>query len=275
MVTHVPKQAVQEGEVPLLTRRDEHVGWLVLNRPAKRNALNAALRSALDRALAEYADDEDIGVVVLTGSPPAFCAGADLTDGQPDADTGTTDAPPHPLAGRASPVAHLLATFPKPLIAAINGAAMGGGLELALACDVRVAASTARFGLPEVRIGSVPGSGGTQRLMHAMHPAVAARMLLSGEPIGAEEALRTGLISDLVEPDRLDEFAADLARAIAANAPLSLRAMRQCLLAAREAPLATGLELERALWVALATTHDRQEGRTAFRERRSPRFSGN
>lgn len=274
-MTHVPKQAVQGEHAPLLTRRDEHVGWLVLNRPAKRNALNAALRSALDRALAEYAADEEIGVVVLTGSPPAFCAGADLTDDQSAARTGATDVPPHPLAGRSSPVAHSLATFPKPLIAAVNGPAMGGGLELALACDVRVAASTATFGLPEVRIGSLPGSGGTQRLMHAMHPAVAARMLLSGEPISAKEALRTGLISDLVEPDQLDGFAADLARRIAANAPLSLRAMRQCLLAAREASLATGLELERALWAALATTLDRQEGRAAFRERRSPRFSGN
>lgn len=273
-MTHVPKQAAQGSQAPLLTRRDEHVGWLVLNRPAKRNALNAALRSALDRALAEYAADENIRVVVLTGAPPAFCAGADLTDGQPAADTGTMDAPPHPLASRASPVAHSLVTFPKPLIAAINGPAMGGGLELALACDVRVAARTARFGLPEVRIGSLPGSGGTQRLMRAMHPSVAARMLLSGEPISAEEALRTGLISDLVEPDQLGDFAGDLARRIAANAPLSLRAARQCLLAAREAPLSTGLELERALFAALATTRDRQEGRDAFRERRSPRFSG-
>ena len=144
-------------------------------------------------------------------------------------------------------------------------AAMGGGLELALACDVRVAASNARFALPEVRIGSLPGSGGTQRLMRAIHPAVAARMLLSGDPISADEALRAGLVSDVVEGEGLAEFASDLARRVAANAPLSLRAMKQCLLAAREAPLAAGLELERTLWTALATTHDRQEGRAAFR----------
>ncbi|MGH3300481.1 MAG: enoyl-CoA hydratase/isomerase family protein [Streptosporangiaceae bacterium] len=271
----VPKAAVQEDQPAVLTNRDEHVGWVVLNRPAKRNALNTTMRSALDRALGEFGADDDIRIVVITGSPPAFCAGADLTDGQPAAGAVTPDVRHHPLADGASPVARSLATFRKPLIAAINGPAMGGGLELALACDVRVAASSAMFGLPEVRIGSLPGSGGTQRLVRAMHPAVAARMLLSGEPISAEEALRTGLISDLVEPDQLGGFTADLARRIAANAPLSLRAMRQCLLAAREAPLSTGLELERALWIALATTHDRQEGRAAFRERRSPRFSGN
>lgn len=257
-----------DGQPPVLTKREDAVGvgWIVLNRPAKRNALNAATRAALDQSLAGYQADDAIRVVVLTGSGSAFCAGADLADGRP----GT-----HPLSGDGSPVARSLAAFPKPLIAAINGPAMGGGLELALACDVRVAASSARFALPEVRIGSLPGSGGTQRLMHAMHPVVAARMLLTGEPISAEEAQRAGLVSDVVEPEGLATFVSDLARRISANAPLSLRAVKQCLLAAREAPLSTGLELERALWSALSTTHDRQEGRAAFRDHRSPRFTGN
>jgi len=258
--------APPDDQPPVLTRREDAVGWIVLNRPAKRNALNTATRAALDRSLAEYEADDAIRVVVLTGSGPAFCAGADLTDGPPAG---------HPLSGQARPVARSLAAFGKPLIAAINGPAMGGGLELALACDVRVAASTARFALTEVRIGSLPGSGGTQRLMAAIHPALAARMLLTGDPISAEEAARAGLVSDVVEPDQLEGFAADLARRIAANAPLSLRAMKQCLLAAREAPLSTGLELERALWVALSATQDRQEGRAAFRERRTPHFTGN
>jgi enoyl-CoA hydratase/carnithine racemase len=111
--------------------------------------------------------------------------------------------------------------------------------------------------------------------MRAIPPAIAARMLLSGEPMSAEEALRAGLISDLTEPEELAGFAAALARRIAGNAPLSLHAMKQCLLAAREAPLSGGLELERSLWALLATTQDRQEGRAAFRERRPPRFTGN
>jgi E-phenylitaconyl-CoA hydratase len=268
----------------ILTRRDDLVGWIILNRPAKRNALSAEMRADLTASLAEMEADDAVRVVVLTGEGTAFCAGADLTDG-PALVPGSAAAVPadgrspalragHPMAARARPVAESLASFAKPLIAAINGPAMGGGLELALACDVRVAASGASFGLPEVRIGSLPGSGGTQRLMRAIQPALAARMLLSGEPLSAADALRAGLISDLVEPGRLTEFAANLARQIAGNAPLSLRAMKRCLVAAREAPLAAGLELERALWTLLATTADRQEGRAAFREHRTPRFSG-
>jgi len=251
----------------LLTERDGSVCWLTLNRPAKRNALNQPLRAALDQALAGLSGDDEIRVVVLTGAGPAFCAGADLAE-----------APPvgrHPMSVPGPPAAQSLAAFGKPLIAAINGPAAGGGLELALACDLRVAARGATFALPEVRLGSMPGSGGTQRLLRAVGPAVAARMLLSGEPLSAEDALGWGLISDLTDPEALAGFTADLARRIAAHAPLSLRAVKQCLLAGREAPLAAGLELERALWALLATTADRQEGRAAFRERRAPRFTGN
>jgi enoyl-CoA hydratase/carnithine racemase len=172
-------------------------------------------------------------------------------------------------------VAQSLAAFAKPLIAAVNGPAFGGGLELALACDLRIAAHGATFALPEVRIGSLPGSGGTQRLVHAVGPAVAAKMLFSGEPLSAAEALRTGLISDLVEPAELADFAAKLARQISRNAPLSLLAVKQCLAAADEGGLSAGLALERTLWTLLATTTDRREGRAAFREHRAPRFTGN
>ena len=252
---------------PVLTHRADGVGWVTLNRPGKRNALNQAMRAALDGALAEMAADDAVQVVVLTGAGPAFCAGADLTE---QAATGG-----HPAAGRGSPVAQALAGFVKPLVAAVNGPAIGGGLELALACDLRIAARGATFALPEIKLGSMPGSGGTQRLMQAVQPAFAARMLLSGEPMSAEEALRTGLISDLVEPEELARSTGDLARRIAGNAPLSLRAVKRCLLAAREGPLSAGLELERALWGLLATTSDRQEGRAAGRDHRQPRFTGN
>ena len=251
----------------LLTERADGVAWLTLNRPAKRNALNLALRGALDQSLAELAADDGVRVVVLTGAGTAFCAGADLSDAPPSTR--------HPMAEPGRPVAQSLAAFGKPVIASVNGPAFGGGLELALACDLRVAARGATFALPEVRIGSLPGSGGTQRLVRAIGPAVAARMLLSGEPLSAAEALRTGLISDLVEPDELAGFTGSLARTISGNAPLSLLAAKQCLAAAGQAPLSAGLELERALWTLLATTEDRREGRAAFRERRTPRFTGN
>ena len=251
----------------LRTERADGVGWVTLNRPAKRNALNMALRAALDQSLAELAADDSVRVVVLTGAGTAFCAGADLSDA-----VATTR---HPMAEPGRPVTQSLAAFAKPLIAAVNGPAFGGGLELALACDLRVAARGATFALPEVRIGSLPGSGGTQRLVRAVGPAVAARMLFTGEPLSAAEALRTGLISDLVEPEELESFTGELARKISANAPLSLLAAKQCLAAAGQAQLAAGLELERALWTLLATTEDRREGRAAFREHRAPRFTGN
>lgn len=256
------------GEQPvLLTERADGVAWVTLNRPAKRNALNMALRGALDHSLAELAADDGVRVVVVTGAGTAFCAGADLSDAP-----ATTR---HPMAEPGRPVAESLAAFTKPLIAAINGPAFGGGLELALACDLRVGARGAIFALPEVRIGSLPGSGGTQRLVRAIGPAVAARMLFSGEPLSAAEALRTGLISDLVEPDELPDFTGGLARRISGNAPLSLLAAKQCLAAAGQAQLPAGLELERALWTLLSTTEDRREGRAAFREHRAPRFTGN
>ena len=251
----------------LLTERADGVGWLTLNRPAKRNALNMALRGALDGTLAELAADDEVRVVVLTGAGTAFCAGADLSDSPPSTR--------HPMAQPGRPVAQSLAAFPKPVIAAVNGPAFGGGLELALACDLRVAARGATFALPEVRIGSLPGSGGTQRLVRAIGPAIAARMLFSGDPLSAEEASRAGLISDLVEPGELAEFTAGLARRISGNAPLSLLAAKRCLTAAVEAQLSAGLELERTLWTLLATTEDRHEGRAAFREHREPRFTGN
>lgn len=264
MVSAVPDL---NTEPVLLVEQKDGVASLTLNRPAKRNALNQALRRALDETLAALAADDDVRVVVLTGAGTAFCAGADLSN--------APAVTRHPMAAPARPVAQSLADFTKPVIAAVNGAAFGGGLELALACDLRVSSSTAKFGLPEVRIGSLPGSGGTQRLVRAIGPATAARMLFSGAPLSAAEAYRTGLVSDLVEPDQLAAFSDTLARQISANAPLSLRAIKQCLTAAVEDPLAAGLELERALWTLLSTTQDRREGRAAFREHREPRFTGN
>ena len=162
----------------------------------------------------------------------------------------------------------------KPVIAAINGPAAGGGLELALACDLRVASSNATFALPEVKVGSLPGSGGTQRLFAALAPAVAWRMLLTGDSIDATEALRVGLVSDVVEPDDLHATVQRLADRIAANAPLSVRAAKAAARSDMDARLASGLALERTLWALLATTEDRAEGRAAFREGRPPQYRG-
>lgn len=253
-----PETLVVERVGPVLLMR--------LNRPEKRNAFDAALSDALEAALEDAATDDGVRVVVLTGAGSAFCAGADLSAGRPADTTGT-------LEGSLRRLTAPVDTCPKPVLAAVNGAAFGGGCELCLAADLRVCAESATFCLPEVRIGSLPGSGGTQRLLGAVGSAVAAKLLFTGEPIDASEALRVGLVSDVFPDQTLVERAMDLAGRIAANAPLSLLAIKQALRSAGRVDEG-GLRLERTLWALLATTADRAEGRMAFKERRPPEFQG-
>ena len=249
---------------PVVVTSEAGVGWVRLNVPERRNAISQSMRRDLDEAFAALDGDAANRVAVITGEGTAFCAGVDLKD--------TADGEQHPLGTR--PLSTPLERFGKPLIAAINGPAVGGGLELALAADMRIASTAASFALPEVQIGSLPGSGGTQRLSRAVPPAVASRMVFTGERLDAEAALRFGLVSDLVAPEELIPLAQSLAERIAANAPLSLHAAKIALRAARDEQLAGGLALERALWGLLSTSSDREEGRAAFRERRPPRFTG-
>ena len=244
----------------LLASQDSGVAWLRLNRPDQRNAISLSMRSALEETLAALDADDTVRVVVLTGMGSAFCAGVDLKE------AGIAAGPLE-----AKPVTFALERFGKPIVAAINGPAVGGGFELALACDLRVASTSATFALPEVKLGSLPGSGGTQRLARATSVAVAAKLVFTGEPIDSAEALRCGLVSDVVEPAGLVPLADSIARAIAANAPLSLRAAK---IALRAQQGDGGLAVERALWAFLSKTDDRQEGRAAFREKRPPRFEG-
>jgi enoyl-CoA hydratase/carnithine racemase len=254
------------GEVVLVERADG-VAWVTLNRPDRRNAIDGPMRVALRSVLAELDAADDVRVVVLTGAGSAFCAGVDLKDGAVAPDG-------HPLAGPVDPVAAPLDALRKPAIAAVNGPAVGGGFELALACDVRIAADTARFALTELRIGSLPGSGGIQRLARAVPAAVAARIVLTGEPIDAAEAHRVGLVSEVAAAGALRATVRSLAERIAANAPLSLLAAKQSLRAAGEVPLSAGLGIDRSLWAWLSQSEDRAEGRQAFREGRPPRFKG-
>jgi enoyl-CoA hydratase/carnithine racemase len=246
---------------------------LTLNRPDKRNAIDDATRDALAETFAGFDVDPAIRVVILTGAGSAFCAGVDL------ATPGNVVAGAAPI-GAASPIVARprltapLDAFSKPVIAALNGVAVGGGLEMALACDIRIASIGARLGLAEARIGSLPGSGGTQRLVGAVGRTFAAQMLFTGELISAEQALAAGLVSELHAPEALMTRAFALAQVIAENAPLSLIAIKKALRAATDLPLAAGFELERALYGALTVTQDREEGRTAFREKRKPHFQG-
>jgi E-phenylitaconyl-CoA hydratase len=257
---------VSAGDSGLRIERDGGVAWLILDRPERRNAIALATRVALREAGQTLEVDPDVRVVVLTGAGDTFCAGTDLKE--------VPSAPPHPLVDPGEPIAAVIERFSKPVIAAINGPAAGGGLELALACDLRVASSNATFALPEVRVGSLPGSGGTQRLFEAMPAAVAWKMLLTGSPIDAAEAHRSGLVSDVTRPDALRATVQDIADRIAANAPLSVKAAKLAARTGIDQRLAGGLTLERMLWALVATTEDRTEGRAAFRERRPPDYRG-
>ncbi len=250
----------------VLTSIEGHVGVITLNRPERRNALTMEMRERLTAILNEFDSDTGVRVVILQGAAPSFCAGVDLSETAPSAG--------HVLADAPVSVSAPFAAFTKPLFASVNGAAAGGGLEIALACDFMIASTTAKFLLPEVRIGSLPGGGGTQRLVRALPRGVAARMLYTGDTMDAASALAYGLVTELVEPEALEVRALALATQIAANAPLSLAAIKQCLKVAANAPLDVGLAVERGLWGQLTTSEDRVEGRSAFREKRPPEFKG-
>jgi E-phenylitaconyl-CoA hydratase len=239
------------------------IAEVVLDRPDKRNAISDEMRAELAEVFAGLASNEAVRCVILTGAGTVFCAGVDL--GSANASTDPAERPR---------VSAPLDRFEKPVIAALNGAAVGGGLELALAADIRLATRGARFSLPEVRIGSLPGSGGTQRLARVVGLGRATEMLLTGTPIDAETALTIGLVTRLCEDEQLIAAARELARTIAGNAPLSIRAAKKALARSLDVELEDGLRYERELFLALARSEDRQEGRAAFREKRTPNFRG-
>ena len=240
------------------------IGKVILDRPEQRNALDLDARLELAEAFRTLDGDPAIRVAVLTGAGTAFCAGTDLS--------GSQD-PEHPLITHPQRLAQPLDDFTKPLIAAVNGAAAGGGFELALAADLRIGSPFAKFLLPEVSIGSLPGSGGTQRIFSALPSAIAGEVLFAGRALTADEALRYGLVSDVFPMEEFMERVSALAARVAAHAPLSLIAGKKAARAARDGDGA-GLELERSLWAQLSSTWDREEGRAAFREKRPPRFEG-
>lgn len=240
---------------------------LTLNRPAARNALNTALRLALAEAFNALRDDDSVRCVVLRGSGGCFAAGADLKEMAPLSASGMARLP-------VVQAWQAIASFPKPLIAAVTGPALGGGCELVQHADIIVAGRSARFGQPEVSVGIMPGGGATQRLVRALGYWRAMRIVMTGEPIGADEALLMGLVSEVVDDERLDARALEIAQTLASRPPLALRAIKQAALAGADAPLATGLALERRAFELLFDTEDQKEGMRAFAERRAAVFNG-
>jgi E-phenylitaconyl-CoA hydratase len=249
----------------------DQIATLTLNRPEAMNSIDPDTRRALQAAWLRVAADDTVRVVVLTGAGDrAFCTGADLKRMPP---------PPHSPAVASfgqGENQHLLAGMQtdKPLIAAINGFAMGGGLELALACDIRIAADQAEFALSEVRIGSMPGAGGTQTLIRAIGRSDAMLMLLTGDRIDATEALRIGLVSKVVPQAALMATARGIAERIASNAPLSVRAVKRLARDGADMPLPSAIAAESYAFALLRDTEDRQEGRSAFQSKRPPVFKG-
>ena len=243
---------------------------LTFNRPEKLNALSTAMLEELERALDDARDDVDGRVVVLTGAGErAFVAGADIGEyaQQTDEDFDT-------FQRSCRRIFDSIDLFPKPVIGAINGYALGGGFEIALCCDVLIASTEARFGLPEGLLGLVPGGGGTQRLTRAAGPLVAADLLLSARRLSAEEALRAGLVSEVVEPDRMLDATLAKAEAMLKVAPSAATEMLGLVRTAMEASLEDGLTIEQNALMRLRRTADAAEGVRAFVEKRAPRFEG-
>lgn len=247
--------------------REGGVAILTVDRPAKRNALNAAVRRELIEALDQLRGDDAVRVVVLTGAgDQAFVAGADVGEFA----ERSVEEQQMAMSGRR--VFEELAAFPLPTIAMIHGFALGGGCELALACDLRFAAATARLGQPEINLGLIPGGGGTQRLLRLVGPGQAMRLVVTGEIIDAAEALRIGLVERVFPAAELREGALEIARTVADRSPVALRAAKAAVRAAAELPLEQGLARETELFLDCFGSADGREGVAAFLAKRPPRF---
>lgn len=242
---------------------------LTIDHAERHNALSEAMRESLAGALAQADADDAVRCLVLTGAGDrAFAAGGDVRE----LASRTIEEQRRVMANGS--VFGALRRVRKPVVAAINGVCLGGGLELALACDIRIAGRHARFGQPEVAIGLIPGGGGTQMLPRVVGMGAALRLVLTGEAVGAEEALRMGLVHEVVDEYMVQERALAVATTIAGRAPLAVQAAKEATRAALDLPLEEGRQLEAALFEQCFQSEDRTEGVAAFLGRRPPRFQG-
>lgn len=251
----------------ILTRQEGRVGIIQLNRPAQLNALNDALMDALGAALLKMDADDNIGCIILTGSAKAFAAGADISAMRDKS---------HAQVMRENFISRNWETIlrvRKPVIAAVAGFALGGGCELAMMCDFIIAADTAKFGQPEIKIGIIPGAGGTQRLPRAVSKSKAMDMVLTGRMMDAAEAERAGLVSRVVPADKLDDEALATALVIASMSLPSVMAAKEAVNRAYESTLTEGVLFERRSFHSLFATRDQKEGMGAFLEKRKPNFT--
>lgn len=250
--------------------QDDHIGIMTLNRPAQANALSAAMLEEINQTIQEIKHDENIRCLLMTGAgAKVFCAGADLKERRLMTEQEAKEA-----------VLTIQQTFtdieslPVPVIAVINGHALGGGLELALACDLRIARAGALLGLPETGLAILPGAGGTQRLPRLIGPGKAKEMIFTGTSLRAEEAVQIGLIERISTADSLMNDAITLAKQITKNAPIALKEAKQAIQSSLDHDLQTGLTKEYEAYLRLIHTEDRLEGLKAFQEKRTPHYRG-
>lgn len=262
------------SESTLLVEVIDRVAILTLNRPDRLNALNEAIQKELVTALETINENDDILGVILTGSGKAFCAGGDLKERLSHFQADSTiygDA----MLSRLRRICQLIEDMGKPVIAAINGIAFGGGLEIALACDIRMATETVKLGLVEPKVGMIPGAGGTQRLPRLVGSALAKELMFTAEAITAEHAFRMGLVNRVVsEGESVVSAAQEMMLRISKNAPLAVRMAKFAVNKGMQMSLAEGLDFEASCAAYLRTTQDRVEGITAFQEKRQPKFRG-
>jgi len=254
----------------LIVERDGHLTIIKINRPEKLNAIDAETGAAIGAAFEEFENDHDQWVAILTGSGRAFCTGNDLVA----MSKGAGGQPQWRPGSHGFGFASICKRFPlyKPVIAAVNGFAVAGGLEIALVCDILVAGASAKFGLTEVRWSLMPTGGGTVRLPRAIPKAWANYMILTGEQISAEQAQQIGLVTHVVDDDDLMEEARRIADIILSRGPLAVWAAKESMLRAQDLPLEQGLAMEDALGLSILRTQDAREGPRAFAEKRPPEF---
>ncbi|MET4204441.1 MULTISPECIES: enoyl-CoA hydratase-related protein [unclassified Bradyrhizobium] len=246
------------------------VGTIVVRRPKALNALNAAVLKQLLDAINELSSDSAVRVLQLTGEGDrAFIAGADISEF-----VGASPADALAIAARIKHVTDALVECPKPVVAVVNGFCLGGGLELALACDIRIASSKAQFGLPEVKLGILPGGGGTVRLTKLVGASVARLLAMTGDPISASRALELGLIASMHEPENLPDAAQELALKLAAHSPFALAQLKSSLKVAVDADTEAACQAEIKAFALCYSTKDKEEGARAFLEKRTPVFTG-
>jgi enoyl-CoA hydratase len=251
----------------LLVEEDGPVAVVMMHRPQQLNALSSALVKDISVALDVLDDEEDVRVIILTGGEKVFAAGADIKE---MAGAGAFD---DPIQQRFL-YRDRINRIKKPVIAAVSGYALGGGCELAMSCDIIIASETARFGQPEVNIGIIPGSGGTQRLSRLVGKHRAMEMVLTGDPLTAQEAEKLGLVNRVVPVELLMDEAKTVARKIAAKPPLAIRYAKEAVLKSFNTGLDDGLDFERKTFYTLFASEDKKEGMQAFMEKRPPVFKG-